>query len=100
MARRRGKLISLEDKANPRSEALSTLRGQRSADSVRRIQGRCVKHHHDRSHDHVAMAKFAEHDPRRVVDVAVKALTQNVDRQWRTPHYVAGNDDSFRINQR
>jgi hypothetical protein len=50
--------------------------------------------------DHVAMAKFAEHDPRRVVDVAVKALTQNVDRQWRTPHYVAGNDDSFRINQR
>jgi hypothetical protein len=38
------------------------------------------------------MAKFAEHDPRRVADVAVKALTQNVDRQWRTPHYVAGNE--------
>jgi hypothetical protein len=54
MARRRGKLISLKYEANPRSEALSTLRGQRSADSVRRIQGRYVKHHHDRSDDHAA----------------------------------------------
>ncbi len=34
------------------------------------------KHHQDRSHDDVTMAKFTEHDPRRVVDVAVKTFAQ------------------------